>query len=256
LRRRFIYQFCLPIFPLLLINAGIWYLYQILQVSIWIRITLAPLGVLANYFGYICIMTIFCRWLNNFFQKLSPAKEGVFSRRFTKHNVADRSLQYYHLRGFMFKFPVWVAKKSCFPWLITWVLRTMAYNEIHPDAFYGDCYVSLEFTQLAEGTIIQEGVAISSHVIDSIFGNLTIEKVTLEKNAVLTANAVMAPGSIIKEGMSVGPKSMVPKRWKIHHPANQFIWGVPAKNAYYQSFLDLLPPTFQTQWKEKQAEKK
>jgi len=197
-------------------------------------------------------MSKICSLLNKYYDLRGPPREGLYSREFTKHNVADRDVHFYHLRGFMYKWPVWVSKKSIFPWMVNFVLRDMAGNKIHKNAMYGDAYVSLEFTELEEGAVIQEAAVISSHVVDSIFGNLTIERVIVRKNGVMTATAVMAPGGIVGEGSAVGPKTMVPKRWVIDREDTKFVWGVPAKESEYYCFLDLLPGPFLEQWAAKQ----
>ena len=197
-------------------------------------------------------MTKFCKILHWYYNKKSPAKTGVFSRKFTKHNVADRSVHFYHLRGFMYKWPVFISKKSIFPWMVNFVLRDMAANKINKDALYGDAYVSLEFTNLEQGAVIMDGVTLSSHVNDSIFGNLTIERVTVEKNGIMQTNSIMAPGGTISNGTTLGPKSYVPKGWRIEKVDSKFIYGAPAKKYRKLSFIELLPKRFKEQWLEKQ----
>ena len=64
--------------------------------------------------------------------------------------------------------------------MVNFVLRDMADNKIDKDVIYGDAYVSLEFTDLQQGAVIMDGSTLSSHVNDSIFGNLTIEEVKAE----------------------------------------------------------------------------
>ena len=177
---------------------------------------------------YIWSMTKFCKILHWYYNKKSPAKTGVYSRKFTKHNVADLAVHYYHLRGFMYKWPVFISKKSIFPWTVNFVLRDMAANKIDKDVIYGDAYVSLEFTDLHQGAVIMDGTTLSSHVNDSIFGNLTIEEVTVEKNGVMQTNSIMAPGGTISEGTAIGPKTFVPKGWRIEREDSKFIYGAPA----------------------------
>ena len=187
-----------------------------------------------------------------YYNKQSPPRTGVFSRKFTKHNVADRAVHYYHLRGFMYKWPVFISKKSIFPWMVNFVLRDMAANKIDKDVIYGDAYVSLEFTNLEQGAVIMDGATLSSHVNDSIFGNLTIEEVTVEKDGVMQTNSIMAPGGTISEGTAIGPKTYVPKSWRIEREDSKFIYGAPAKKFRSTSFIDLLPEQIKKQWLEKQ----
>ncbi|MCF2141497.1 MAG: hypothetical protein K9W44_15690 [Candidatus Lokiarchaeota archaeon] len=249
-----LYQFIMPLFVVLFFIAGILYLYSIFQVSIWVQILLAPGIFMVSVYLLIWSMSKFCRILNTYYDKKSPPKEGLYSREFDKRNVVDPAVHYYHLRGFMYKWPVWVSKKSIFPWMVNYVLRDMAGNKIHKNAYYGDSYVCLEFSELSDGVVIENGAVISSHVVDSIFGNLTVKKVFMKKNAVLNSTAVMAPGTNIDENCAVGPRSFVPKNWQISGEKSEFIYGVPSKYFDYRNFLDLLPESFQTQWEEKKKE--
>jgi len=116
----------------------------------------------------------------------------------------------------------------------------MAANKIDKDVIYFDAYVSLEFTNLHQLAVIMDGATLSSHVNDSIFGNLTIEEVTVKKNGVMQTNSIMAPGGTISEGTAIGPKTYVPKSWRIEREDSKFIYGAPAKKYRKTSFIDLL----------------
>ena len=249
-----VYQFCTPLLLLLGIDLLVLKFYQILAVPITIQILLLPGIFILNYFIYIWSMSKACRLLNKYYEHKSPSTEGVYAREFKDGNVTDPAIHYYHLRGFMYKWPVWMAKKSIFPWLVNFVLRDMAGNNIDKDAMYGDTYVSLEFTNLEAGSVIMEGVVLSSHVVDSVFGNLTLKHVTVQNNGVMHANSTMAPGGNISSGIALGPRAFVPKHYVMKSEDSQFLWGIPPKKWEYASFLDLLPETFQTQWKAKQQE--
>lgn len=249
-----LYQFIMPLFVVLFFIALVLWIYDFLAVPLWIQIILSPFIFMGGYFLLIWSMSKFCRLLNAYYDKKSPPREGLYSREFDHKNVVDPAVHYYHLRGFMYKWPVWVSKKSMFPWLVNFVLRDMAGNKIHKNFYYGDSYVCLEFSDLGDGAAVENGAVISSHVVDSIFGNLTVKEVKLEKNAVLNTTAVMAPGTTIEKDAAVGPRSFLPKNWKITKEKSEFIYGVPAKYYDYRNFLDLLPEKFQKQWENKKKE--
>ena len=251
-----VYQFCVPILVLMGIDLLVWKLFQIFALSMIVQILFLPGLFILNYFLYIWLMSKACRLLNIYYEHKSPSTEGVYAREFKDGNIADIALQYYHLRGFMYKWPVWMAKKSIFPWLVNFVLcdMTMGGNDIDKDALYGDAFVSLEFTTLDAGAVIMDGVCISSHVVDSIFGNLTMKRVTVQKNGVMHANSIMAPGGVITQGMAIGPRAFATKHFVVKSEDSQFVWRTPPRKWAYRSFLDLLPESFQTQWKTKQQE--
>ncbi len=249
-----LYQFIMPLVVLVIFLGGVVAIYSYFYVSWQLQVLLAPILFILGFFIVIWSCSKFCRLLNLYYDKQSPPREGVYSREFTAKNVADRDLQYYHLRGFMYKLPVFWAKKSIFPWMVNYVLRDMAGNEIHKNAYYGDAYVALEFSELGDGAVIENGCTVSGHVVDSIFGNLTLKKVTMEKNSTLNATGIMAPGSRLSENVAVAPRSFVTKDLILTTEKSEYYYGGPAKKSDYRNFLDLLPPDFQKQWKSKQLE--
>lgn len=246
------YEFCLPIFFLIGVGYGLHILLDFFNLAIIYRILLAGFYLPLFYAAYIWSMANLCHWLNIYFERKSPPREGVFSRKFNGNNVANPEVHYYHLRGFLYKWPVFLAKKSLFPWMQNYVLRKVGGNIIHRDAQYGDCFVGLEFTKIYNDVVIMDGSTISSHVVDSIFGSLSLETILLGKNSTLHSNIVVAPGAAVSPTRSIGPKAFLPKRWHEKMPA-QFQWGdpVPVGKGNRSSFLEILPERFQNQWEEK-----
>jgi hypothetical protein len=250
-----LYQFCIPIFPLLAINILINFIYQLTSISILGQVSLAPLVFILNYIGYIWFMTLFCKLLNHYYEKKSPSGEGVFSRDFSEHGVEDPRIHYYHLRGFLYKWPVFVAKKSIFPWTVNFVLREIAENEVHKDALMGDVYSGLEYTDLDEGVVIMDGSSLSSHVVDSIFGALSILRIKIKKNSVIHGNVIVGPGAHVEENLAIAPKCLLPKRWATRLKDAKMVWGqpVPMKSHRKESFLKFLPENFANQWNLKKS---
>ncbi len=243
-----LYQNLVPLSVIVFFDLGLLFCTNIFQISTFLQIVLLPLLFLANYFLYIWSITFASKLLHLFYNKQSPPQQGVFSRTFKDGNVSNPILHYYHLRGFLNKWPVWVAKKSLFPWTLNYVLRIMAGNKISKNFMYGDVYVGLELTDLRDGGVIMDGGIISSHVVDSLYGNLTIKECHMNKNAVMMPNSVMTPGGNIDSNMVLGPNAFLPKEWVISDPQHQFIYGVPAKNKGYVSVFDLLPKKYQKMW--------
>lgn len=249
-----LYQNLCPLTIIVFVNLGILYLVQSFSISPWIQVMGLPcLGIL-NYMLYIWSITQCSQLLNNYFEKKSTPQQGTFVRSFENGNVSSPILHYYHLRGFLYKWPVWVAKKSPFPWMLNMVLRDMAKNKIDKNFMYGDVYVGLELTTLAEGAVIMDGGIISSHVIDDLYGALTIKECQLKENAVMLPNSVITPGVTIDSKMSLGPNAFVPKSWMITDQTSNFIYGVPSKKKGYRSFMEVLPDAYQKAWAKKKPE--
>ena len=78
------------------------------------------------YMFYIVLLTEMSFWLvNNWANRTSPPEEVNSPEILVGGNVEDIRLRYYHVRGFLFKWPVFFAKKSIFPWLQTYVLNCL-----------------------------------------------------------------------------------------------------------------------------------
>jgi len=249
------YEFCFPIFFLIGIGYGLHILLDCLNLAFIYRILLAGFYLPLFYAAYVWSLAILCHWLNIYLERKSPPREGVFSREFKSNNVTNPEVHYYHLRGFLYKWPVFLAKKSMFPWMQNYVLRKMGGNKIHRDVLYGDCFVGLEFTELDEGVVMMDGSTISGHVVDSFFGNLSVYTASLGKNVTMHSNLAACPGTRVEPTRSIGPKLILPKKWRERKPV-QFQWGSPAPTGKEigDSFIAYLPKRLKSQWDAKKKE--
>jgi hypothetical protein len=101
-----------------------------------------------------------------------------------------------------------------FPWMVNYALREIGENVIDRDTIYTDAYVGLEFTQLKPNSIALYGSSISSHVVDSIFGNLTIKSIYIDDNGILQPHAIAGPGSVVGKDTSLFPFKVAVKNEK------------------------------------------
>lgn len=184
-------------------------------------------------------------WMSALFDKKwnkkSPPVEGLFQRVFGEKDVVDMRIKYYHYRGFVIKWPLWLAAKSPFPWLQNWVLRYVGHNKIDKTATYIDAFPSLEFSELEKEVVFLPGAMASSHVVDSLFGNLTIEKLKVGNNSTLHSNSILAPGSKIHEENTLMPFTFAIKKWE-SSPNSKFYNSSPAKSfeERYKGIFSLL----------------
>ncbi|MBD3337812.1 MAG: hypothetical protein GF353_01800 [Candidatus Lokiarchaeota archaeon] len=123
-------------------------------------------------------------------------------------------IKYYHKRGFIIKFPVWLTSKSLFPWLINRTLQKIGHNKIKKNTIYCDGFVGLEFTNIGENTFIYPGAALSSHAVNSIFGKLSIIEIRLGKNNTFYSGNIAGPGVITKDNFVIYPNTTLHKNWR------------------------------------------
>lgn len=187
-----------------------------------------PLYLIFCLFMFIWIQIGIAMLFDAYWNRKSPPVEGLFQRTFGEKDVADPRIKYYHYRGFIIKNPLWYASKSPFPWLINTVLVKVGHNQIDKNVVYMDACPSLEFGTVNKDAVIMMGVLYSSHVIDSLYGNLTIKRVTIGENSILYPNSVFAPGTTIQDNCNMLPFSMTPKDYRTEDNSKYYN-GTPAK---------------------------
>lgn len=180
--------------------------------------------------------------LDRYWNTKSPPTQGTFKRHFRPGEAESDIIKYYHYRGFIIKYPLWLAYKSPFNWLNYYVLKRVGHNHIHKTAQYIESFPCLEFSNIGENTIIYTGSVISSHIVDGIFGKLTISEVTLKNNVTVNAHAAYAPGSIIEDHFVGLPHTMTRKDFRVTE-GKKYYSGASAKpvDHIYSGIFSRLP---------------
>ena len=124
--------------------------------------------------------------------------------------------------------PVWLSSKSPFPWLVNRALRKIGHNKIGNNVIYSDCYVGLEFTDLADNTFIYPTSALSSHAVNSIFGKITMLEIKLKENTTLYPGIIAGPGVLTTEDNVVFPNTVLHKSWR-GKPGAKYYQGSPGR---------------------------
>jgi hypothetical protein len=161
--------------------------------------------------------------------KKSPPIQGVFQR--VLKDVQSKEgimMKYYHKRGFIIKYPMWLTSKSFFPWLINRTLRRIGQNRIGKNVIYCDGYAGLELTDLGDNVFIYPTTALSSHAVNTIFGKITMLEIKLEKNTTLYPGIIAGPGVLTKENNVIYPNTVLHKSWR-GKPEKYYYQGSPGK---------------------------
>ena len=178
---------------------------------------------LLYYIYIVLLIEVSAAWIRRWNKKEYP-QQGIFERVLEDINSeTGRMIKYYHKRGFIIKFPMWLGSKSPFPWLLNRVLRRIGHNSIGDNVIYCDGYAGLEFTDLGDNTFIYPTSVLSSHAVNSIFGKISILEIKLERNTTIYPGSVAGPGVLSLENNVFYPNTSLIKNWR----------GVPEK-LYYQ----------------------
>jgi hypothetical protein len=195
-------------------------------------------------FIFINSVIAFTSMMRKHFDKKSPPIQGLFKREFDSESkdASDPRIVYYHIRGFIIKWPLWLAYKSPFPWLATKVLKKIGHNKIDKSVILLECYPSLEFMTMEKGVVAYPGSMSSGHVVDSIFGNLSISSVEIKENVMLYPNSTIAPGAILDNAYVLMPNSFSIKDWR-GKENYKFYNKTPARplDSHYSGILSVLP---------------
>jgi len=181
------------------------------------------------YYIYLIILIEFVALWVRYWHKKSPPQQGVFVRVLDDFNSPEgKRMKYYHKRGFIIKFPVWLTSKSPFPWLVNRVLRKIGHNKIGKNVIYCDGYVGLEFTDLSDNVFIYPTSALSSHAVNTIFGKITMIEMKLGKNTTLYPGNIVGPNAITTDNNVIFPNTVLHKNWR-GKPGNFYYQGSPGR---------------------------
>ncbi|TFF96999.1 MAG: hypothetical protein EU547_05595 [Promethearchaeota archaeon] len=206
------------------------YVFRILfAINLLLHLVLLSFLILFLYYLYILILIEFSAFWVKRWNKKSAPKQGVFKRVLNDlESEEGKILKYYHRRGFIIKFPVWLSSKSPFPWLVNHALRKIGHNKIDENVIYCDNFVGLEFTDIGKNSFFYPTAAISSHAVNTIFGKISIMEIKLGQNTIFYPGVIAGPNAETKSNYIIYPLSVLHKGWR-GIPDQRIYSGSPAK---------------------------
>jgi len=188
-----------------------------------------PVTLLILYYIYLIILIEFTAFWTRSWNKKSPPQQGVFARDLDDIKSPEgKMMKYYHKRGFIIKYPMWLASKSPFPWLVNRVLRRIGHNTIGKNVIYCDSYAGLEFTNLEDDVFMYPSSGLSSHAVNTIFGKITIMEIKLGKNTTLYPGNIIGPNVVTTDNNVIYPNTILHKNWR-GKPGKFYYQGSPGR---------------------------
>ena len=185
------------------------------SIPLAIHFLILPIFLLILYYIYLLLLIEFTALWTRSWNKKSPPTEGVFKRVLdNKDSDEGKMMKYYHKRGFIIKFPMWLTSKSPFPWLVNRALRRISHNIIGKNVIYCDAYVGLEFTELGDNVFFYPTSALSSHAVNTIFGKISMMTLKMGKNTTLYPGIIMGPNALTTENYVIFPNTVLHKNWR------------------------------------------
>ncbi len=223
-------SFLVPLYVCL----GLFLLYEYGLINLFsipplIHLFTLPVVFLVLYYIYLVVLIEFTAFWARSWNKKSPPKQGVYRRVLDDVNSEEGKLmKYYHKRGFIIKYPIWLTSKSPFPWLINRTLRKISHNKIGNNVIYNDAYVGLEFTDIGDNSFFYPTSSLSSHAVNTIFGKITMLEIKIGKNNTFYPGSLMGCGALSTDDNVIYPNTVLHKNWR-GKPGKFYYQGSPGR---------------------------
>jgi energy-coupling factor transporter transmembrane protein EcfT len=148
-----------------------------------------PLVIIICYLIHLLIVALITRWFYNISERKSPSKSGIIPR-----NIPSKTLNHYHFRSFIVKYPKNAFSRGPFPWLLKWMFNFVGTNKIGKGSVIEEQLAGDRFIEVGENSYIGTNPGISSHAVDGVFGNISFAKVKIGDNMTAAGFNCLAPG--------------------------------------------------------------
>ena len=192
-----------------------------------------PFIIIACYLIHLVFMALITRWLWGITEKKSPSKSGIIPR-----NIPSKTLNFYHLRSFMVKYPKNAVNRGPFPWLIRWLYNFVGTNKIGKNTVLEENIGADRFVEIGSNTYWGVKGLISSHLVDGIFGNISFVKVKVGNNVTSAGFNCLGPGSEAKDNSWLLPMTGGPKYNMLK--GNGYYLGTPLRKIFKKKVMEYL----------------
>ncbi len=195
-----------------------------------------PLVIIICYLIHLFIVALITRLFWRYSEKKSPSKSGIIPR-----NIPSKTLNYYHFRSFIIKYPKNAFSRGPFPWLLKWMYNFVGTNKIAKGSVIEEQLAGDRFVEIGENTYIGTNPGISSHAVEGIFGNISFAKVKIGNNVTAAGFNCFAPG------MDTGDNSWwLPMTGATKYnimKGNNYYFGAPLRKIFKKKVMDFLQIT-------------
>ncbi len=165
-----------------------------------------PLVIIGCYLIHLFLIALIARWFWGLTEKRSPSKSGIIPR-----NLPSKTLNYYHIRSFLLKYPKNTFTKGFFPWLVPWLYNFVKSSKIGKGTILEESVVNDKFLEIGENCYIGVNSALATHLVDGIFGNISYFKIKVGDNVTAAAMNLIASGSEIYDNSYLLPLASATK---------------------------------------------
>lgn len=192
-----------------------------------------PFVIIICYLIHIFIIALITRLIWRFSEKKSPSKSGIIPR-----NIPSLTLNYYHFRSFIIKYPKNVFSRGPFPWLLKWMYNFVGTNKIGKGSVIEEQLAGDRFVEIGENTYIGTSPGISSHAVEGTFGNISFAKVKIRDNVTAAGFNCFGPGLDTGNNSWWLPMTGATKYNILK--GNNFYFGTPLRKIFKRKVMEYL----------------
>jgi len=241
----YIIYFCSFLIPgiIFMLYIIMFYLPNFLEVSSFISLFTSlpsliasltiPIVIIICYLIHLFIVALITRWFYAISEKKSPSKSGIIPR-----NIPSKTLNQYHLRSFIIKYPKNAFSRGPFPWLLKWMFNFVGTNKIGKGSVIEEQFAGDRFVEVGENSYIGTNPGISSHAVDGVFGNISFAKVKIGNNVTTAGFNCFAPGVEAGDNSWWLPMTGATKYNILK--GNSFYFGTPLRKIFKKRVMNYL----------------
>ena len=192
-----------------------------------------PLIIIVCYLIHIFFVALITRGIWRFTEKRSPSKNGIIPR-----NIPSKTLNYYHLRSFVIKYPKNAVIRGPFPWLINFLYNFIGANKIGKGTTLEENVGADRFIFTGENCYFGVNGAFSSHAVEGIFGNITYFEVKIGNNVTTAAFNCIGPGNVINDNSWFLPMTGATKFNRLK--GDNYYFGAPLRRIFKKRLMEYL----------------
>ncbi len=187
-------EYCAIILIILFTNK---YFYQYMfEENLWL-ITLLPLSIYGLIWQFALYSLIIGGIIYKILVKIEPPKEGTFE-------LDGREFHFYCYRFWIAYYTLWTLRAMPLPWVDMYGFKLFGVK-VGKDVVLYDSWIDIEFVEIGDHVMLSLNTAVFSHCIYR--DKFLVQRVVVEKNAIVGAEALVAPGTHIEEGAIIGAAS-------------------------------------------------
>ena len=163
----------------------------------WWFIIIVPLSIygILFQFTFLTLLQSFIVW--KILCIIEPPKEGEF-------DIPGREFRYYCLRFWIQYYSICMARAMPLPWVDMICFRLFG-CKIGKNVVLYDSWIDMEFVEIGDYVMLSLNASLNSHCI--YHDKFLVKRIVVNKNAIVGAEAIVAPGTVLEEGAILGAAS-------------------------------------------------